>query len=340
MVAELHLPTKFARWVSPQPWLQVRNSDWTLLKLDSRNEVRLRVLDVPAGLREEHIPLLLLRAKEVEDSTGDIPVVAGPFLSRKLRQTLEEQDTSYFDSKGHLHLVAPGVLIHLGSGSATPVKEAEKGRMGVHGVRTIQVLLEQQEPTSVSQLAEQASVSLGHAHKVLTRLEHMGMVRAFGSGPTKRRVVRERTALLDWLEQQPSATRWEPSLKLAFYARRPEELWSRVSTKLTQAGIAHALTGAAAASMYGVGPTNVPYSLVRISPEVHLEQAAKQLGAEVTDRGSNLILLRDTGKVGCWHTVAKDGLRVAPAIRVYLDVRSERRGADIAQQFREVVIGY
>lgn len=288
-------------------------------------------------MREEHLELLLPR----EEGVGDTLVVISPLLKQSVRQYLEERNTCYLDSKGHLHLVAPGVLVHLDGNSARAVKKKEgKGRIGVHGVRTVQVLLEQKDLISVSQLAEQAWVSLGQAHKVLTQLEHLGLVRAFGSGPAKRRAVRERTALLDWLEQQPSATRWEPSLNLAFYARRPEELWSRVSTKLNQANIAHALTGSAAASLYGVGPTSVPYSLVRISPKVRLEQAAEQLGAEITDRGANLTLLQDTGMVGSWHAVMKDGIQVAPTARIYLDVRSERRGEDIAQQLREVVLGY
>lgn len=336
MAAELHLPPRFARWVPPQSWLRVHESSKLLLKLNGREAARLRLVEVPSGIKEEHLDVLLPR----EEWADDMLVVVSPLLTQRIRQYLEGRDICYLDSKGHLHLIAPAVLVHLEGGSVRPVKKEEKGRIGVHGVRTVQVLLEQQGPVSVSELAQQADVSMGQAHKVLTQLESLGLVRAFGSGPTKRRVVRERTSLLDWLVRQPSATRWEPSLKLAVYARRPEDLWSRVSTKLQQVNIAHALTGSAAVSLYGVGPTNVPYSLVRIAPEIRLEQAAEQLGGEITDRGANLTLLHDTGKVGSWHAVTKEGIRVAPAARIYLDVLSERRGEDIAQQFREVVLGY
>jgi hypothetical protein len=307
------------------------------LKLNGREAARLRIAEVPSGIKEEHLALLL-GGNEWAD---DMQVIISPLLTQSIRRYLEGRNACYLDSKGHLHLVAPGVLVHLEGRSAGAMKKKEgKGRIGVHGVRTVQVLLEQQDPISVSQLAEQASVSMGQAHKVLTQLEYLGLVRAFGSGPAKRRAVSERTALLDWLEQQPSATRWEPSLKLAFYARRPEELWSQVSAKLQRAEIAHALTGAAAASLYGVGPTSVPSSLVRISPDVPLEQVAEQLGAEITERGANLTLLKDTGRVGSWSAVMRDGIQVAPTARIYLDAHSERRGEDIAQQFREVVLGY
>jgi hypothetical protein len=342
MAAELHLPRTLIRRVAPQPWLRIRSSDGATLLLDG-NVFRLRLLHMPAGLRLEQLPLLLESAGAWDPASGrtpEIPVVVASFLTRSVREALEKLEVSYLDSKGHLHLVAPGVLVHLEEGLTKPSKQAEKSGIGVHGVRAIQVLLEEQEPFSVSQFAQRASVSLGQAHSVLTKLEQLGLVSASGSGPRKRRRVTDRTALLDWLERQPSATRWEPSLNVALYARRPEELWSRMSAKLTQVGVAHALTGAAAASLYGVGPTNVPLSLVRISPATPLKQAAEALGAEVTDRGANLVLLRDTGEVGCKRAVTKDTIQVAPPVRIYLDARSARRGEDVAQQFREVVLGY
>jgi hypothetical protein len=36
----------------------------------------------------------------------------------------------------------------------------------------------------------------------------------------------------------------------------------------------------------------------------------------------------------------RDGVAVAPHVRIYLDALSERRGEDVARQFREVVLGY
>jgi hypothetical protein len=36
----------------------------------------------------------------------------------------------------------------------------------------------------------------------------------------------------------------------------------------------------------------------------------------------------------------KNGVRVAPIVRVYLDALGEKRGEDVANHFREVVLGY
>lgn len=335
MVTEFHMPEEVLRWVPPLPWLRVRRSSTARLKAAGR-ELRLDFVRLPSSLQDES---LLPRAVERSGRGAAIPVVLSPFLRRRFREYLEGRDISYLDSQGHLHLVAPGVLIHIEGPAAAP-KSPESGRLGVDGVRTVQSALEQQEPLSVSRLAERASVSVGQAHKVLTLLERAGLVQSTGRGPSRRRLMPNRTAVLEWLQQQPAAVRRAPRCDLALYARRPEELWARMSAELGRAGIAHALTGAAAASLYGVGPTSVPRSLVRISPEVPLERVAQVLGAEVTERGPNLTLVRDTGQVGCWGAVERQGIQVAPAVRIYLDARSERRGEDVAMQFREVVLGY
>ena len=341
MPAVFHLPARLIPWLPPQPWLQVRSATRPALRMGER-EVRLRLLEAPSKLSVDQLPALLNLGAAAKDAGPAVPLLVGAFLSQRVREALEARDASYLDAGGHLHLVAPGVFIHLGGGRSAPgVKQQPgQGTLGVHGVRAIQALLGEQAPASVSQLAERAALSVGQTHKVLTRLEELGLVRTRGRGPAKRRTVHERTGLLDWLQTQTSATRRERSLQVALYARRPEDLWLHSSAKLSKAGIPHALTGAAAASVFGIGPTSVPLSRIRISPEVPLSQAAEALGAEVTERGANLTLLQDTGRVGCQSATHQGGILVAPPVRIYLDARSERRGEDIAQRFREEVLGY
>jgi hypothetical protein len=152
--------------------------------------------------------------------------------------------------------------------------------------------------------------------------------------------VIDKSRLLDWLAAQPVARRRERQALVSLYARTPNEVWRLITERLDHARILHGLTGGAAAAALEAGPTSVMLSAVRISPHFSLEDAAAALAAEKTERGANIRLIRDTGMLGSAHTVERDGIRIAPLVRVYLDALSERRGEDIAQNFRERILGY
>jgi hypothetical protein len=64
------------------------------------------------------------------------------------------------------------------------------------------------------------------------------------------------------------------------------------------------------------------------------------MGAEKTERAPNLRVFRDTGEVGVIGSEIRNGARISPKVRIYLDCLAERRGEDIARQFRETVLAY
>jgi hypothetical protein len=117
-------------------------------------------------------------------------------------------------------------------------------------------------------------------------------------------------------------------------------VWRRIHERLSAAKIDYAITGAAAATIHGVGPTSIPLSDVRVDPKVSLQNVAMLIGAELTERGPNLGLIRDVGRVGCLNPEARDGLLIAPRPRVYVDLLAEKRGEDLGMNFREAVLGY
>ena len=212
--------------------------------------------------------------------------------------------------------------------------------IGLVGIRTAQVLATTPDRAwSVAELATEADVSTGEAHKVLSILEREGRVEASRQGPAKRRRVRDLGSLLDWLAGQPRARRVYRHLTCSLYARTPADLARRVSHSLDASQIAHAFTAGLAATLLKSGPTSVPRSVLRVDPDHSLEEIAATIGAEVTDRGANLTLWSDDGLVGSQGRIRCEDTWLAPPVRVYLDLMTDRRGLDMAAQFREVILG-
>jgi len=333
---ELLLPRPLTAWIPSHPWLSVKPARAAAVRTRGRQQA-LAAIRIPPSLADDQLAAWVERLPR---SRGP-HLVIGTSLRRGLRELLERRGIGYLDSRGHLHLAAPGVLVHLGEPAPSASARMSRGpALGPHGVRAVQALLDGSTPISLTALADRVRLSAAQTHAVLRALEHASLVRASGRGPARRRTVLDRARLLDWLAQQPAARRREPGIDAALYARRPEELWTRVTSALDRARIRHALTGAAAASLFGVGPTSVPLSRLRIDPAVSLERAAAAIGAERTERAPNVRLMRDTGEVGVIETEIRQGARVAPQARIYLDCLAERRGEDIAEQFRDAVLGY
>ena len=332
MPIRLELPKSLAHWVVPRPWLRVTPAEVAAVEFRGWR-YPLALQHLPSLPEPEH---LRQWAAGVPQQTGALVVRA--LLPTSVRSLLEENDIGYLDSRGNLHLVLPTGIVHVeGVRTSRPVRQAS---LGVKGVRAVQEVLARDEPFSVSLLARETSLSLASTHAVLGLLEREGFVRTTAAGHTRWRAVAQRTELLDWLETQPAARRRPEHLDVTVYSRRPHDLWAKIAHDLTRADIAYALTGGAAVSLFGTGPTAVTTSLLRIHPDVPLAVAAEALGATVTNRGPNLRLLRDTGRVGTLRTEEREKIRIAPRVRIYLDALGERRGSDVARQFREVVLGY
>lgn len=333
----LYLPDPMAGWFSARPWLEVRRGAPSRLEV-GKSVVELAVYEFQPPSQDEQ---LLLFLPSLQASAGDRQlVIASGYLRRSLRRLLEERSTGYLDARGHLHLSWDEGVLHIEQPACSADVRPLRRGLGVGGVRAIQAILSERGPILLSRLAERVQLSLSQTHAVLELLETEGLVRSSGTGPAKRRELTEPTRLLEWLVGQPSARRKTSMLEAALYARTPQDCWNRISGGLGDAGISYAITGPAGAAVHGAGPTSVMVTTVRIDPRVPLLDAARAFGADPVGRGANIRLLRDTGFVGCIGTERIGGLLLAPRPRIYLDTLSDRRGEDIAQHFREVILGY
>ncbi len=292
-------------------------------------------------------PRLIARAQE-----SMFPTLAGPDklgfvvadrLPEHVRRDLESAGYAYADGTGAAHIDVPGFFVHVeGKPSRRQTLVAAPKGVGVTGVRTVQALLgEPEREWSVPALATAAACSHGEAHRVMTRLQGEGLMTSHGRARSLRRTVTSPAELLDWLSSVPSARRIRERLDAFLYATDPAALVATLTRRASQAGLEYALTGTAAAHAFGARITSaVPVTMVRIAPATALEEACSILKAEQTDRGANLLLVRDVGRVGVHGRTQTSTALLAPPVRVWLDILDEPRGEDAAALFRESVIGW
>ena len=109
---------------------------------------------------------------------------------------------------------------------------------------------------TVQDLAKDAGIATGLAHRVFARLEDEGIVAVEGTGPKRVRRVTNPTALLDlWAEEQVD----RPTRTLGhLLAQTPQQLIEQLGANLGHAGIDYALTGAAGASLVAPFVTAIP----------------------------------------------------------------------------------
>lgn len=278
------------------------------------------------------------------DHRAELGFVVADRLPEHVRRELEEAGCAYADTTGAAHIAVPGFFLHTegqrGDRSRTLVP-APPG-IGVTGVRVIQALLaDAQRQWSVADLARAASCSAGEAHRVMTRLERESLLAAHGRARTLRRVVADPGALLDWLATVPSARRIRERILAFIYAPDPDGLVTSIALRGSDAALDYAFTGTAAARIYGVTATSsMSVAAVRVSPDVPLLQACSALQAEPADRGANVTLISDLGRVGVHARQHRGPRTVAAPVRVWLDLLGEPRGEEAAATFREAVIGW
>jgi hypothetical protein len=211
---------------------------------------------------------------------------------------------------------------------------------GKSGIAAQALLLALDRAWQVQDLAEEAHISVGMAHRVLARLEAEGLVAAEGTGPKRIRRVVDRTALLDlWAEE--NIDRSVDRIGAYRLAREPRELVDAVSGGLEGAGIEHAVTGAAAAARLAPFVTAVPAAEIWLSAIASLEDIAAATNAEVADTGHNLVFAQTNGDEPLAFRRAVDRIWVVNPFRLFYDLRRDpRRGREQAETLRREVIGF
>ena len=273
------------------------------------------------------------------DARLDIPMllIAGE-TTTEAREILQQHGIAVIDGLGHAHIELPGLLFHL-EGHRSRRQTWPTRLNGKAGVVAQALLVHPERHWQVQELAEEAGVSLGLAHRVLTRLADEGVVTVEGSGRNRVRHVTNPSALLDlWAEENTH----QPRRTLAYLlAQNPQQLITELGRNLDRGGIGYALTGAAAASLVAPFITAVPVAEVWVTATAAPEQLCDAVGAEPVADGQNVVFLQARDNTPLAFREQADGLWVASRFRLYADLRqSPRRGREQADHLRQEVIGF
>lgn len=337
-------PARLRSALTTLPEVHVVTGDGDRIGVDG-SERPLRILGRPPRDVEldEAAKVLALRVPD-----GAVGLVVAGSIPLRERDAIEGAGLSWCDGRGALHLAWAGVLVHIDRGARRgrrTVPESPVG-LGPVGLRALQVLLDtgDEEEWTIVRLAERAGISTGQAHKVFRALEENRLVTTIGSGPRQRRRLDDRRAALDWLATIDGARRRPAGIATYLYGRTVDDVLARFVERAERSDLRYAVTGLAASHLLGVPlVSHVTVAQVRVAggaaADVPDRLGLEPLGGGDAGRGMNLELWNDTGELGTYGAGEAAGIRIAPPVRIWLDIaRQGGRNDDAAQLFREQVL--
>jgi hypothetical protein len=188
-------------------------------------------------------------------------------------------------------------------------------------------------------LAAEARVSAGLAHRVVVRLEAEGIIEAEGAGPKRLRRIKNPAALLDlWAEENVE----RPTRTFGYYlATTPRGVIEELGLKLEQSGLDYAVTGAAAASLVAPFVTALPVVDIWVTNTAARTELFSKTGVEPVTNGQNVVFLQGKDDAAIRFRQKSEGVSVVNPFRLYGDLRRDpRRGREQAEHLRREVIGF
>jgi len=286
--------------------------------------------------------VLIDHARELPASTHLLLVART--TTGEARRLLEDAGVALIDAEGNMRVDLPGIFLWTEGRPthATRDKQSEPPvkLTGKAGVAAQALLREPQRWWQVADLAAEADISAGLAHRVLSRLERDNLIQVEGAGPKRIRRVSNPTALLDlWAEEMHD--RHVNQVRAFRLARDARAHAKTLSALLEAAEITHAVTGPAAAARLAPFVTSVPVVDIWITQAIALDVAAGAVDAEVVQEGHNVLLRQEAADAPLVFRSTVDDVWTANPFRLYLDLRKDpRRGREQADRLREEVIGF
>lgn len=261
---------------------------------------------------------------------GSYPVVVAPYVSPRGREILRQSGVGFFDLVGNCLLEFDGVYIERTEATKPPAaRRQQRALFAPVSSRIHRVLLHNADRRwKLRDLAQEADVSLGLAHRVAQRL----LGETFLEKEERFLVLRDPPGLLDaWR----GAYRYSINEIRTYHApaRTPQQLIRRIAEAGSRMNSRYALTLHAGASL--VAPF-VRFNDVHIYTEEPAETWVGALDLREVEFGGNFSLLApyDPGVFYAAHEV--DGAVVVGDVQLYLDLyHYPARGREQADFLRE-----
>ncbi len=306
--------------------------------LGQNHELEVRPISVGHG-RPQEVRNALAQQFEQHVPCTATTYVANHFTTGAM-DILRERGVNYLDDRQFVFRnQEPFVAIRQDRAAKDDTKRTTRvGLGGKAGMAVQELLLDDREWWKVTELAKAAGVAAGTAQVALNRLEQLEMIEVDGVGPKKRRrIIDKRRTLALWVEE---ARRERAKLAVTFInTQGPVDLARRITDRLTEAGIDHAVTGACAALLVAPHVTDVRRCEVWVDPAASGAAVLAAMRAEPVDKGGNVTVLQAKNDAPLFARRKVEGVQVVNALRMYADLLEDpRRGEEQAEFLRDTVL--
>jgi Transcriptional regulator, AbiEi antitoxin, Type IV TA system len=296
------------------------------------------VVDVASLGQPRQIRAAVTKLSEIRQVTPAVyPVAASVYIGPQSARILRDHNLGYVDLSGNCYLAFEHVLIEKeGKRNVRPSTRPLRSLFAPRATRVVRVLLtEPSRPWRLEELAKAASVSLGHSHNVVKRLEDL---RWLERDEAQRLHLGKPADLLEaWSESYSYRTN-----EIASYFA-PERPSRRLMAELARAATAdnrrYAFTLSAGLSL--VAP-HTRLGAIHCYIDGDPAPIAAALGLHPAGEADGALHLLSPYDPGVFYGLLdKAGLKVVCMPQLYADlVRYERRGGEQAEHLRREAMGY
>lgn len=264
------------------------------------------------------------------------PLAVAHYIGPQSASLLRRDGFGYLDLSGNCYLAFENVLIEKeGKPNARPSTRPLKSLFAPRATRVTRVLLVDPERAwRLEELARAAEVSLGHAHNVVKRLDHLAWV----VRDDRHRIHLAKPA--DLLETWSESYSYRQNEVAAYFS--PERITRRLMAELARQATAearrYAFTLHSGAVL--VAP-NIRFPVIHCYLEGAPDPLARALGLRPGEGEGNVHLLTPYDQGVFYGRLEKSGLPVVCLPQLYVDLRRyERRGREQAEYLRREAMGY